>query len=41
MALTKVGGFGLYQFVTTLAMSVLRNSGMVHWYLFAFYVLPQ
>ena len=41
MALTRVGGFGLFQTLVTIAMGLLRNSGMPLIYMFAFIVLPQ
>ena len=41
MALEKVGGFGLFQVLVTLFISLLRNSGIPLIYMFAFLVKPQ
>lgn len=40
-ALTKVGGFGLFQTIVTISMGLVRNSGSALVYLFAYMVLPQ
>ena len=39
MALAKVGGFGRYQTLITLGISLLRNSGSVLVYILAYLVL--
>ena len=39
MALAKVGGFGRYQTLTTLGISLLRCSGSILSYMFAYLVL--
>jgi len=41
MALARVGGFGLYQTIVTIATALLRNSGCSLWYLFTYFVLAQ
>ena len=41
MALERVGGFGLFQTLVTIAMGFFRNSGVPLIFMFAFLVLPQ
>lgn len=41
MALEKLGGFGMFQFVITVAMCVWRNSGMAAVYMYFYLILPQ
>ena len=41
LALTRVGGFGLFQTLVTIGMGFLRNSGVPVIYMFAFLVLPH
>ena len=41
MALERVGGFGLFQALVTLFITLLRNAGIPLIYMFAFLVMPQ
>lgn len=41
MALTRVGGFGLFQIINTIGMSLMRVGGGPLLYLFAYLTMPQ
>ena len=40
MAFAKIGGFGNFQIIITISMCILRNSGSLLFYMFAYLVLP-
>ena len=41
MALGKVGGFGLFQYLSMLGLGITRNSGSPLFYLIAYLTMPQ